>query len=180
MAQSSAPGTVTFYSGTRPDTPSLVLDRSGVTSGVVMVLAQGGRVSVHSTVAVQIATFEVARFAAAPVPPPGALSLISADPVRATSGTCSDRTGKAISRSSTVFPTARAFMLSISVDRAASDGVLNAYTSWAPLLGMADVAFAGGEARSAPVFLMVDGDRINLLCSGGLPDFVADIVAVFE
>lgn len=180
VAQASAPGAVTFFTGSRPDTPSLVIDRGGATSTVVLAPATSGRVSVHSTVAVELAAFEVARFVAAPAPPQGALSLLSADPVRATSGTCSDRSGKAISRIATVFPTARAFVLSISVERAPADGSLFAYTIPAPVPGMADVSFAAGETRSAPVFVMVSGDRINLLCSGGLPDFVADIVAVFE
>ena len=191
------PGYLTVYGGsTRPDT-SAVNFAAGHDATALSIVATGSDRVVHifngSTSTVHIVAFQLARLV--PGTPAGGLALniegtIAQDgrsapfPFRTVdtrgTATCQASPGGGVSSISTIFPKAKALLVSITVVNSSIASYLTAYSGTGPAPSVATLNYDAREVRSNLAFVPVSGDRVNLVCGGGNPEYILDVLATLE
>jgi hypothetical protein len=192
-----AVGYLTVYGGvTRPDTSTVNFGAGRDATGLSIVTTATDRV-VHiyngSSAAVHVAVFQIARLVRGA--PTNGLALniegtVAQDgrsapfPFRTVdtrgSATCANSLGGGVSSIASIFPKAKALLVSITVVNATMASYLTAYTGAVQPPGMATLNYDAREARSNLAFVPVSGDRVNLVCGGGNPEYILDVLATLE
>jgi hypothetical protein len=191
-----APGYITVFGGpNRPDTSAVNFGGGRDATGMAFVVAGSDRL-VHlyngSTGAAHIIVFEVARLVNGAAPDQMLLNIdgtVAQDgrsapyPFRTVDSrgksTCPTTLGGGVSNISTIFPRAKALLLSITVVNSSASSYMTAYSgTTAP--AVASVNFAPGETRSNLAIVPISGDRVNLVCGAGSPEYLIDVIAAFE
>jgi hypothetical protein len=85
-----------------------------------------------------------------------------------------------VSSITTIFPKAKALLVSITVVNASTASYLTAYTGADQPPGAATLNFDAREVRSNLAFVPVAGDRVNIVCGGGNPEYILDVLATLE
>ena len=192
-----APGYLTVFGGaTRPDTSAVNFGLGHDATALSIVTTSADRV-VHifngSTATVHIVVFQLARLEAGT--PSGALAL-NIEGTTAQAGrsapfpfrtvdtrgtaTCQATPGGGVSSISTIFPKARALLVSITVVNASVASYLTAFSGPGPAPSVATLNFDAREVRSNLAFVPVSGDRVNLVCGAGNPEYILDVLATLE
>jgi len=195
--QARGSGYLTVYGGaTRPDT-SAVNFAIGHDATAVAIVATGADRAVHiyngSAAAVHVVVFQIARLETGT--PTGGLALniegtVAQDgrsapfPFRTVDtrgmATCPVTLGLGVSSITTIFPKAKALLVSITVVNASTASYLTAYTGADQPPGAATLNFDAREVRSNLAFVPVSGDRVNIVCGGGNPEYILDVLATLE
>ena len=190
-------GYLTVYGGaTRPDT-SAVNFAAGHDATALAIVATGADRVVHiyngSTAAVHVVVFHIARLEAGT--PEGGLALniegtIAQDgrsapfPFRTVDtrgvATCPVTLGFGVSSITAIFPKAKALLVSVTVVNASIASFLTAYTGATQPPGVATLNFDAREVRSNLALVPVSGDRVNIVCGGGNPEYILDVLATLE
>lgn len=190
-------GYLTVYGGaTRPDT-SAVNFAAGHDATALSIVATGPDRAVHiyngSTAAVHLVVFQIARLESGT--PVGGLALniegtIAQDgrsapfPFRTVdtrgTATCPVTLGGGVSSISTIFPKAKALLVSVTVVNGSMASFLTAYTGATQPPGAATLNFDAREVRSNLALVPVSGDRVNIVCGGGNPEYILDVLATLE
>jgi hypothetical protein len=192
-----AAGFVTVYGGaTRPDTSAVNFGPSHDATGIAIVTTATDRVvHVHngSSGPVHVVVFQIARLVrGAPV---DGLTLniegtVANDgrsapfPFRTVdtrgTATCTNEHGGGVSSITSIFPKAKALLVSVTVVNATMASHLTAYTGGAQPPAMATLNFGAREVRTNLAFVPIAGDRVNLVCGGGNPEYILDVLATLE
>jgi hypothetical protein len=192
-----ATGFVTVYGGaTRPETSAVNFGQGHDATGLTIVGTATDRV-VHiyngSSAPVHVVVFQVARLVRGAPADGLALNVegtVAQDgrsapfPFRTVdtrgSATCANALGGGVSSIVSIFPKAKALLVSITVVNASISSYLTAYTGGAEPPPMATLNFDAREVRTNLAFVPVAGDRINLWCGGGNPEYIIDVLATLE
>ena len=190
-------GYLTVYGGaTRPDT-SAVNFAAGHDATALAVVATGADRVVHiyngSSAAVHVVVFQIARLEAGTPAEGLALNIegtIAQDgrsapfPFRTVdtrgTATCSIALGGGVSNITTIFPKAKALLVSVTAVNASIASFLTAYTGATQPPGVATLNFNAREVRSNLALVPVSGDRVNIVCGGGNPEYILDVLATLE
>jgi hypothetical protein len=190
-------GYLTVYGGaTRPDT-SAVNFALGHDATALAIVATGADRVVHiyngSSAAVHVVVFQIARLEAGAVAGGLALNIegtVAQDgrsaqfPFRTVDtrgmATCPVTLGGGVSSITTIFPKAKALLVSVTVVNASTASFLTAYTGATQPPGVATLNFDAREVRSNLALVPVSGDRVNIVCGGGNPEYILDVLATLE
>ena len=190
-------GFLTVYGGAaRPDTSAVNFGLGHDATALSIVTTATDRV-VHvyngSTAPVHVVVFQIARLVRGAPADGLALNIegtVAQDgrsapfPFRTVdtrgNATCANTVGGGVSSISTIFPKAKALLVSITVVNASMASHMTAYTGSAQPPGMATLNFGAREVRSNLAFVPVAGDRVNLVCGGGNPEYILDVLATLE
>ncbi|MEO5839712.1 MAG: hypothetical protein ABIQ73_30930 [Acidimicrobiales bacterium] len=190
-------GYLTVYGdATRPDT-SAVNFAAGHDATALSIVTTGADRAVHiyngSTAAVHVVVFQIARLETGT--PAGGLALniegtVAQDgrsapfPFRTVDtrgmATCPVTLGGGVSSITSIFPKAKALLVSVTVVNASTASYLTAYTGAVQPPGAATLNFDAREVRSNLAFVPVAGDRVNIVCGGGNPEYILDVLATLE
>ena len=185
-----------FGGGARPDTSALNFGIGHDATALTIVATSADRV-VHiyngSTAPVHVVVFQIARLVRGAPADGLALNIegtVAQDgrsapfPFRTVdtrgNATCANTVGGGVSSIATIFPKARALLVSITVVNASVASYMTAYSGSAQPPGMATLNFDAREVRSNLAFVPVSGDRVNLVCGGGNPEYILDVLATLE
>ena len=191
------PGYLTVYGGsTRPDTSAVNFGLRHDATAVSIVGTSADR-AVHifngSASAVHIVVSQIARLVDGA--PSDALALniegttandgrSAPFPFRAvdTRGThtCPTDLGGGVSSINSIFPKAKALLVSITVVNPSMASYLIAYTGSEKPPSVATLNYDAGELRSNIALIPVSGDRVNIVCGGGNPEYILDVLATLE
>ena len=94
--------------------------------------------------------------------------------------TCSSTPGGGVSNISTVFPKAKALLIAVTVVNSSVSSYLTAFSGSGSVPALATVNFNAREVRTSLAYVPVSGDRINIICGGGTPEYILDVLAAFE
>jgi hypothetical protein len=94
--------------------------------------------------------------------------------------TCMNTVGGGVSSIGSIFPKAKALLVSITVVNASIASYLTAYTGSTQPPGMATLNFDARDVRTNLAFVPVAGDHVNLVCGGGNPEYILDVLATLE
>ena len=83
--------------------------------------------------------------------------------------TCPTNPGGGVSSVSSIFPKAKALLVSITVVNPSVASYLIAYTGSAQPPSVATLNYDAGEVRSNIALIPLSGDRVTILCGGGIP-----------
>jgi hypothetical protein len=190
-------GYLTVYGGaTRPDTSAVNFGPGHDATGMVIVTAADDRV-VHvyngSSGPVHVIVFQIARLVRGA--PADGLTLniegtVAQDgrsapfPFRTVdtrgTATCASAVGGGVSSISSIFPKAKALVVSITVVNATMSSYMTAYTGGTEPPAMATLNFDAREVRTNLAVVPVAGDRVNVVCGGGNPEYILDVLATLE
>lgn len=195
----NADGYATVYSAAAPERPAIstVNFAPGAdATGLALVSTSEGRVRIFNGSA---GTINVAIFQLAKLMPGNTPSLtLNLDKAVTASGqtagdypfrlldsrakgtTCSSALGAGIANINTTFPKAKALLLSITVTGASVPNYLQAYTGDSAPPGVATMNFGANEQRSNLAFVPLTSDSISILCGGGNPSYIVDVLGAFE
>ena len=70
--------------------------------------------------------------------------------------------------------------MSVTVVNASIASFLTAYTGATQPPGVATLNFDAREVRSNLALVPVSGDRVNIVCGGGNPEYILDVLATLE
>ena len=192
-----AAGYLTVYGGaTRPDT-STVNFGTGHDATALSIVATGADRTVHiyngSSASVHIVVFQIARLVGGAPSAGLALNIegtVAQDgrsapfPFRTVdtrgNATCPTTLGGGVASVSTIFPNAKALLVSVTVVNASIASYLIAYAGSVQPPGVATLNYDAGEVRSNLALVPVSGDRLNIVCGGGNPEYILDVLATLE
>ena len=190
-------GYLTVYGGpTRPDTSAVNFAAGHDATALAIVATAADRV-VHiyngSAAAVHLVVFEIARLEVGSAAGSLALNIegtIAQDgrsapfPFRTVDtrgmATCPVALGGGVSSISTIFPKAKALLVSVTVVNASVSSYMTAYSGSAQPPSVATLNFDAREVRSNLALVPVNGDRVNIVCGGGNPEYILDVLATLE
>jgi len=190
-------GYLTVYGGARRPDTSAVNFAVGHDATAVSIVATSADRAVHiyngSSAGVHIVVFQIARLVAGAPADGLALNIegtVAQDgrsapfPFRTVdtrgSFTCPTNPGGGVSSVSSIFPKAKALLVSITVVNPSVASYLIAYTGSAQPPSVATLNYDAGEVRSNIALIPVSGDRVTILCGGGNPEYILDVLATLE
>ena len=190
-------GYLTVYGGTaRPDTSAVNFAVGHDATALAIVATSADRV-VHifngSSAAVHLVVFQIAGLVSGTPPEGLALNIegtIAQDgrsapfPFRAVDtrrmATCPATLGGGVSSINTIFPKAKALLVSVTVVNASMASYLTAYSGAAQPPAVATLNYDARELRSNLALVPVAGDHVNIVCGGGNPEYILDVLATLE
>ncbi|HUP73710.1 MAG TPA: hypothetical protein VM282_11780 [Acidimicrobiales bacterium] len=190
-------GYFTVYGGsTRPDTSAVNFAPGHDATALAIVATSTDRV-VHiyngSAAAVHVVVFQIARLEAGVSAGGLALNIegtIAQDgrsapfPFRTVdtrgTATCPVTIGGGVSSIASIFPKAKALLVSVTVVDASVASYLTAYSGSAQPPSVATLNFGAREVRSNLALVPVSGDRVNIVCGAGSPEYILDVLATLE
>jgi urease beta subunit len=191
------PGYLTVYGGAkRPDT-SAVNFAPGHDATAVSIVATGADRAVHifngSSASVHIVVFQIARLVAGAPAEGLALNIEGTTaqdgrsapfPFRTVdtrgTSTCPTTLGGGVSSIASIFPKAKALLVSVTVVNPSVSSYLTAYTGTAQPPSVATLNYDAGEVRSNIALIPVSGDRVTIVCGAGNPEYILDVLATLE
>jgi hypothetical protein len=195
--EARAAGYFTVYGGaTRPDTSAVNFAPGRDATALAIVATSTDRV-VHiyngSAAAVHVVVFQIARLEAGVATGGLALNIegtIAQDgrsapfPFRTVdtrgTATCPVTVGGGVSSIATIFPKAKALLVSVTVVNSSAASYLTAYSGSAQPPSVATLNFGAREVRSNLALVPVSGDRVNIVCGAGNPEYILDVLATLE